>query len=287
MIEREFVKQALLEHQIQEFLEADLRNMGYSHVEIQRTPVSLRIVLYVMKPGKIVGRGGWNIKRLTEQLKTNFNLDNPQLDVKQISNPFVNPKIMAERVVSTLERQGPSKFKAVAHWVLRDVMKKGKAYGIELLISGRIPGARAKRWRFFTGYLKKCGQIAKEDLLVYKSQAFLKSGAAGIQVTIMPSNIVLPDQMSFSEESLSVVTEELDENDKQVSVEEQNLDDIDNDDIPDDALVDEDLSEEEIKREKAKKKKAKLAGVKKKDVTLLKKDAPKKAKKSSKTKKKE
>ena len=42
-------------------------------------------------------------------------------------------------------------------------MKAG-ALGIEILISGKIPSSRAKRWRFYQGYLKKCGDISIEGV---------------------------------------------------------------------------------------------------------------------------
>ena len=34
------------------------------------------------------------------------------------------------------------------------------ALGVEIIISGKVPSARAKSWRFYTGYLKKCGDVA-------------------------------------------------------------------------------------------------------------------------------
>ena len=76
---------------------------------------------------------------------------------------------------------------------MTDVMNAG-GLGIEIVISGKVPSARAKSWRFYQGYLKKCGDIAmsvsKADL-----QAHLKTGVIGVKVSIMPPDLKLPDDI--------------------------------------------------------------------------------------------
>ena len=82
--------------------------------------------------------------------------------------------------------------------MMENVMNAG-ALGIEIIISGKIPGARAKSWRFYTGYLKKCGDVALSVRAARKS-ALLKSGIIGVKVAIMPPDIVLPDKIKLLEE---------------------------------------------------------------------------------------
>ena len=78
------------------------------------------------------------------------------------------------------------------------------ALGIEVIISGKIPGARAKSWRFYTGYLKKCGDVAL-SVKAAKKSALLKSGIIGVKVAIMPPDIVLPDKINLLEEPEQIV----------------------------------------------------------------------------------
>ena len=87
--------------------------------------------------------------------------------------------------------------------MMENVINAG-ALGIEIIISGKIPGARAKSWRFYTGYLKKCGDVA---LSVHKAKksALLKSGIIGVKVAIMPPDIVLPDKITLLEEPEQIV----------------------------------------------------------------------------------
>jgi len=89
---------------------------------------------------------------------------------------------------------------------MSDVMGAG-ALGIEIIISGKIPSSRAKRWRFYQGYLKKCGDIALTGVDTAYSIARLKSGIVGIQVRIMPPETKLPDDIKLIEEKEEVIEE--------------------------------------------------------------------------------
>jgi small subunit ribosomal protein S3 len=85
-------------------------------------------------------------------------------------------------------------------------MKSG-ALGVEIILSGKIPGARAKSWRFYEGYLKKCGDVSLTGVSRAKKVATLKSGIIGIKVAIMPPDIHLPDKIEISEEPIEIVEE--------------------------------------------------------------------------------
>lgn len=204
MIERQFIKQKLKEHQIQEFIASSLKGASHSHTKIQRTPLGDKIVIHAARPGLVVGRKGENIKNLTETLKKRFGLENPQVEIAEVENPNLDAQIIAERIVSGLERFGASKFKSIGHRAMTDVITAG-AIGVEILIGGRgVPSSRSKSWRFYQGYLKKCGDVAISQVLKAKIFANLKTGTVGIKVKIMPPDIQLPDKVLLKE----MVTEE-------------------------------------------------------------------------------
>ena len=198
MIERKFVAEQLKEFQIQEFISHSLKNVGHSHTKVQRTPLGEKIIIYASRPGLIVGRKGENIKKLTSTLKKKFKLEDPQIEISEVENIFLDARIVAEIIASTLERFGPQRFKGVGHKMMADIMGAG-ALGVEIIISGKIPGARAKRWRFYQGYLKKCGDVVLGVKSAY-ANAQLKSGSIGIQVKIMPPDLVLPDTIKIGKE---------------------------------------------------------------------------------------
>lgn len=201
MIERKFVQQNMKELQILEYIDHNLGKVGHSYTKLKKTPLGEKVVIYAFRPGLIVGKGGAAIKKLTKVLKTEFNLENPQVEINEVDNINLDAKIIAERIANSLERFGSNRFKGIMHKTMTEVMSAG-ALGVEIILSGKIPGARAKSWRSYQGYLKKCGDVAITGVHTAKTEARLKSGIIGIQIRIMPPDIVLPDRIIFREEGL-------------------------------------------------------------------------------------
>ena len=193
MIERKFVAQKIKEFQIQEYITQSLENVGHSHTKMVKTPLGEKIIIFTSRPGLIVGRKGQNIKQLTKTLKRRFDLENPQIEINEVENPNLDARIVAEKIVDSLEKFGSEKFKAIGHRIMADVMNAG-ALGIEIIVSGKVPSARAKSWRFYSGYLKKCGDIAN-SVKSADVQAHLKTGVIGVKIKIMTSDVKLPDDI--------------------------------------------------------------------------------------------
>jgi len=205
MIEREFVKQNLKELQVKEFLAENLKRAGHSATKLQRTPLGEKVIVYASRPGLVVGRKGENINKLTKALKNRFKLENPQIEISEVENPDLDANVVAERITNSLERFGTSEFKGIGHKTMGRVLQSG-AIGIEILMSGKIPGSRAKSWRFYQGYLKKCGDIV-EGVSKAVSKANLKTGVVGVKVSIMPPDLVLPDHVEILREPEEIIEE--------------------------------------------------------------------------------
>src|SRR3989338_4946958 len=198
MIEREFIRQKKKEFQIQQFISESLKNVGHSFTEVQRTPLGEKVIVNTSRPGLVVGRKGQNISRLTDVLKTRFNLENPQVEISEVPFPELDANIVAERIASALERFGSNRFKGIMHKTMEDVLGAG-AIGVEIRLSGKLPSSRAKSWRVYGGYLKKCGDFAFMNVRRSCTAAKLKAGVIGIQVRILPSGVVMPDAVSLKD----------------------------------------------------------------------------------------
>jgi small subunit ribosomal protein S3 len=196
MMEREFISQKIKELQIKNYLETKLSNVGLSEIRLKKIPLGEKIIIATSRPSLIVGSKGSNIKDLTKYLKQEFKLENPQIEINEIKDIFLDANVVAEKIASSLERFGSARFKGVGHKTMGNVIKAG-ALGVEIIISGKIPGARAKSWRFYQGYLKKCGDISIVGVRRAKKTANLKSGIIGIKVSIMPPDIELPDKIEI------------------------------------------------------------------------------------------
>lgn len=198
MIERKFIKDNMKQHQIKEHVAAKLNKAGLSNVEVKRTPLGEKILIKAARPGLVVGRGGATINELTKEMREIFKLNNPQIEIEEVTSPNLDAAIIAESIVSGLERFGTQRFKGLGHKAITDVMHAG-ALGVEILITGRIPSARSKRWRFYAGYLKKCGDISISGVNTAYAYAKLKSGACGVQVRIMPATTRIPDRVTIND----------------------------------------------------------------------------------------
>jgi small subunit ribosomal protein S3 len=201
MIEKDFVTEGLKRTRIDEYLENELERAGYGGMEIQLTPLGTMIVVYAERPGMVIGRGGKTVRNITQTLKTDHGLENPQVEVKEVDVPELNPKIMAHKIAAMLQRG--MHFRRVAYTALRRIMGAG-AQGVEVTIAGKIRGSRSATAKFNDGYIKKCGEPALRFVREGFATVQLKPGVLGINVRIMPPGMVLPDKVDI----LKVAVEE-------------------------------------------------------------------------------
>ncbi len=198
MIEKKFVSQKIKESMIKEHVMKSLAKAGISHVKLQLTPLGEKIIVYTSHPGLVVGSGGKNINRLTAELKEKIGLENPQIETSEVEQLNLDAQIMADKMASYFERFGSKNFKGIMHTTIEAIMSAG-ALGAEIVVSGKVPSARAKSWRVLAGYMKKCGNIALTNVKEGKSFAQLKSGTLGIKVRIMPPGTRLTDNIELRE----------------------------------------------------------------------------------------
>ncbi|MFB6088589.1 MAG: 30S ribosomal protein S3 [Candidatus Aenigmatarchaeota archaeon] len=181
-VNKKFIEKGIRRNKMEEFLRNSFERAGYSHSEIKRTPVRTRIVIHADKPGLVIGRGGSKIKEVTRDLKKEFDLENPQLDVEEIDKPELNSKIVAEEITNALEKG--VNHRKIGHIMLRRIMESG-AVGAEIRISGKLGSSRGRTDRFVDGYLKHCGNSAKELVDKAQTKAITPLGSIGIKVKIM------------------------------------------------------------------------------------------------------
>ncbi len=191
MIERKFVQEGIVNMKIAEFLDKELDRAEYSRCEIKRTPLATRIVIYAGRPALVIGRGGERIAKIQEKMKEEFGIENPQIEVKGVDNPYLDAKVVAKRIKFALERG--LHYKRVVTMYLNRIMEAG-AVGVEIDVSGKLTGERHRTEKYVAGYVMKCGHPAQEYVDVAKEQAVLKPGVIGVKVEIMP---FMPPEMEL------------------------------------------------------------------------------------------
>lgn len=182
-IEKLFVKEGIRDSQLEEYLGDMFDKAGYSHTEMQRTPMGTRIIIFAHRPGLIIGKSGRRIQELTEAIKTRFGIENPLLDVKEVDEPLLDPAIVAKRIARSLEKG--INFKKVCNFYLEEVTKGG-AIGITIRVAGKLAGVERSRFaKFRRGFVAHSGEYAETLVRNGFTRAAMKPGMVGIQVKIM------------------------------------------------------------------------------------------------------
>jgi len=215
---KHFISESVKKAEIDEFLRNEFEKAGYGGVGITKTPLGTHIVIYAMRPGLVIGRGGETIRELAKVLEEKFQLSNPQISVAEIEIPELNAYVVASRVTSALKRG--VHFRRAGFWALNQIMEAG-ALGAEIIISGKLRTDRARYEKFRAGYMPKSGNPAMKYMRKAQLHAQLKPGIYGVKVRIMPPEASFPDQVKIVEggmkeevkeaETATVETEEAEE----------------------------------------------------------------------------
>ena len=193
---KHFITESIKKTEIDEFLQKKLERAGYGGVTISKTPLGTHMVIYAMRPGLVIGRGGESIKELASILEEKFKVSNPQISVSEIEIPELNAYVVASRIASALQRG--IHFRRAGFWALNQVMDAG-ALGAEIVISGKLRTERARFEKFRAGYLARCGEPALKYMRKAEVHVQLKPGIFGVRVRIMPPDAVFPDKIQIIE----------------------------------------------------------------------------------------
>lgn len=195
-IHKYFVKENARKAEIDEYLSQDLKRAGYSRVEMTKTPLGTRVVIYAAKPGLVIGRRGQSIRDLTKILEEQFGVENPQISVATLDSPELDPKVVASQIAMALQRG--IHFRRAAYWALQRTTEAG-ALGVEIAIRGKLTTDRARYEKYKSGYLPVVGEAISRILRTATVDTQLKQGLFGISVKLMPPNVKFPDKPIIKE----------------------------------------------------------------------------------------
>ena len=195
-IEKKFITDGVRNVRVEKFLTTELKRAGYGGMDIARTPLGTQVTIFAEKPGTVIGKGGKQVRQLTQDLATDYDIESPQVEVQQVQNPNFNAQIMAERLANALERGWY--FRKAGSSTIRRIMDSG-ALGCEVVIAGKLTGARSRTQKFTEGYIKHCGEPSEAIVEKGYAVAIKKLGTIGVQVKIVPPGARLPDTFDVLE----------------------------------------------------------------------------------------
>ena len=196
---KNFIEQGIKLMQINEYLRSELVRAGFAGIELQRTPLGVRITLKTSRPGLVIGKGGKRIQEITDVLQNKFQLELPQIEVEEVEEPDLDAQIMAERLAYSLDRG--RHYRRAGYYILRKVMDAG-ARGVEIIVSGKVTSQRARTQIFRAGTMSKSGQSSQDGVDKGVAQCIQKSGVLGIICKIMRADAKMGDDVTIKDKLL-------------------------------------------------------------------------------------
>ena len=131
---------------VRNYLEKKLKEALLSHVEIERVKTdkgySVIIMVFVARPGVVIGQDGKNINELKDELAKMLSNSEVRIDVVEVKNPDLDANIVAQEIAKQLEER--ASFRTAQKKAIQRVRKAG-AKGIKTSVSGRLGGADIAR----------------------------------------------------------------------------------------------------------------------------------------------
>ena len=170
---------------IREFIAESNGRAGISRVEIERFPNQVSITVFTARPGIVIGRRGTSVKQLRSDLR-DMTQKRVNIDVQEIEQPELDAKLVAENVVSQLERR-ISHGRAMKR-AIQAAMRAG-ARGIKVMCKGRLYGAEMAR----TAWMREGRvplQTLRADIDYAQEDAHTSYGRLGVKVWIYKGEIL-------------------------------------------------------------------------------------------------
>ena len=186
--ERDYKSVVIEDYGLRTMLMQRLKTAGISRVEIERSINSLKIIIYVSRPGIVIGRGGTGLEDLKKRILAFFaklkkdKKAMPKLDIRvePVKEPNQDAYLVAVNIGDQLARRLP--FKRVLAATAERVMGSG-ARGVKILLTGRIGGAEiARREKIHLGTVPL--STIRAEIGYAQVPTLTKKGYIGVKVWI-------------------------------------------------------------------------------------------------------
>lgn len=180
-------KETMLEdYKLRTALMKKLEAAGVSAIDIERSINSIKLTVYVLRPGMVIGRAGTGMEELRKYLgsilpKTNGkNTAKLDIRIEPIKEPNLDAYLVAKNISDQLIRRLPAK--RVMNQAVSKVMGSG-ALGVRVMLSGRIGGAEiGRREKLQQGTVPL--STIRENINFASVPALTKKGYIGVKVWI-------------------------------------------------------------------------------------------------------
>jgi len=167
-----------------------LRYAGIARVEIERSINSVKIIVFVSRPGMVIGRAGTGLEDLKKFIMGIFKKIDPKkvgknapkvdIRVEAVKEPNLDAYLVAKNISEQLIKRLP--FKRILNQNAERVMGAG-AKGVKILLAGRINGAEiSRREKIHMGTVPL--STIREHVSFASVPSLTKKGYIGVKVWI-------------------------------------------------------------------------------------------------------
>ncbi|OGH37918.1 MAG: 30S ribosomal protein S3 [Candidatus Levybacteria bacterium RIFCSPLOWO2_01_FULL_38_21] len=181
-------KETLLEdYKLREALMKKLEGAGISNIEIERSINSIKLIVYVLRPGMVIGRAGTGMEDLRKFLlsilprkQDGKNVAKLDIRIEPVKEPNLDAYLVAKSISDQLLKRLPHR--RVINQAVNRVMGAG-AKGVRIVLSGRIAGAEiGRREKLQQGKVPL--STIRENIEFASVPALTKKGYIGVKVWI-------------------------------------------------------------------------------------------------------
>jgi len=171
---------------IRKRLMSKLSYASITQIDIERAINKMTLILYSVKPGMIIGRGGKGLEEVRKYIADYLHITpkskEAKMDIKiePVKKPYLNAYYVAQTVAEKLVRSFPHR--STVHNAMNRVIEAG-GKGVKIQLGGRINGAEiSRREKYFQGTIPT--STIREDVDFARYPALTKSGYIGVKVWI-------------------------------------------------------------------------------------------------------
>ena len=185
---RAFSEMVIKDAQVRDYIRRTYPQASISRIEIERTTRNVRLVIHSGRPGVVIGKKGEGIDRLRAEIRKMFSLEDVSVDIKEISQPDIDAKLVAMNIADQLERR--IMFRRAMRRALNNAQRL-KVEGIKIMSSGRLNGIEIARTEWY-----REGRVPlhtlKNNIDYGFAEAHTEMGVVGVKVWISKGEIYEP-----------------------------------------------------------------------------------------------
>jgi len=182
-IKRKFVADGVFYAELNELLTRELAEDGYAGVEVRTTPHRTEIIIRATRTQNVLGEKGQRIRELTSVVQKRFEFADGAVELyaERVQNRGLCAQAQAESLKFKL--LGGLAVRRACYGVVRFVME-ASAKGVEVIVTGKLRGQRAKAMKFGDGYMIKTGHAGQVYTDTAVRHVMMRQGVVGIKVSI-------------------------------------------------------------------------------------------------------